>query len=177
MQTHYKESMKYLLSFFAILFFGLTFFALQANAQQMVPDFKVESLEGKTFNSAELKGKIVVLNLWFVNCPHCIEEIKSLNTIVDSYSSNNDVVFIGLATNDKAQLAGFLKKYPFKYNVVPNAGDLMLLGFGDKQKDGSYFLPFPTHVVIDREGKIISKTSGLKGVDVVKSELAKQFGK
>lgn len=118
-----------------------------------------------------------MLNLWFVNCPHCIEEIKLLNAVVDSYGNNKDVVFIGLATNNEAELKSFLQKNPFKYNIVPNAGELMLIDFGDKQKNDSYFLPFPTHVVIDRDGKIISKTSGIVGVDAVKSELAKQMGK
>ncbi|MGI8556326.1 MAG: hypothetical protein ACR2LT_08235 [Pyrinomonadaceae bacterium] len=70
-----------------------------------------------------------------------------------------------------------MKKNPFKYNIVANAGDFMLFGFGDKQKDGSYFLLFPTHVVIDREGRIISKTSGVRGVEVVRAELARQFNK
>ena len=169
--------MKYLLSFFAVLLFCSVAFSQSTNNQPLAPSFKVESLDGKTFNLPELKGKIVVLNLWFVNCPHCIEEIKALNMVVENYGSNKDVVFIGLATNNKTQLENFLKKNPFKYNIVPNAGDLMLIGFGEKQKDGSYFLPFPTHVIIDREGKIISKTSGIKGVEIVKSELAKQLGR
>ena len=52
----------------------------------------------------------------------------------------------------------------------------MLFGFGDKQKNGSYYLPFPTHVVIDGEGRIVVKTEGIKGVEVVRAELKRQFG-
>ena len=169
--------MKYLPSLFIIIVFSLTAFAQSAKDQPAAPTFKVQSLDGKIFSSPELKGKVVVLNLWFVNCPHCIEEIKALNTIVDNYSSNNEVGLIGLAINNKVQLENFLKKNPFKYSIVPDAGDFMLLAFGDKQKDNSYYLPFPTHVVIDRNGKIISKTNGIKGVEAVRSELAKQLAK
>lgn len=170
--------MKYLLSFFAALIFVSTVSAQSAtNSQSNAPNFKVQSLDGKIFDSAELRGKIIVLNLWFVNCPHCVEEIQALNKIVESYAGNNDVVFLGLATNNKAELQKFLNKHPFKFNVVPNAGEFMLFSFGEKQKNGSYFLPFPTHVVISREGKIVVKTNGIKGVEAVKTELAKQFGK
>lgn len=171
--------MKYLLSFFIALIFAFSAFGQASGAnqnQQIAPSFKVVSIDGKVFNSPDLRGKVIVLNLWFVNCPHCIEEINLLNKIVDEYRGNSDVVFIGLAINNKTKLESFLKKIPFKYNIVPDAGDFMLLGFGDKQKDGSYYLPFPTHVVIDKEGKITVKTSGAKGVTAVRDELARQFG-
>lgn len=165
--------MKFLLSFFFVLIFGLAAFG--QNVGQPAPTFKVVSLEGKTFNSPDLRGKIVVLNLWYVNCPFCVEEIKLLNKIVDENQNNPNVVFIGLATDNKPKLESFLKKNPFKFNTVANAGDLMLFGFGDKQKNGSYYLPFPTHVVIDREGKITVKTSGIKGIAAVREELKRQL--
>lgn len=170
--------MKYLLSFFAVFVFGFSALAQTGknSGARLAPTFKVPTIDGKIFSSPELRGKIIVLNLWFVGCPHCVEEIKSLNRVVDDYSGNKDVVFVGLATNDNAQLANFLKKNPFKYNVVANAGDFMLYGFGEKQRDDSYYLPFPTHVVIDREGKIAVQASGIKGVDVVKDELKRQLG-
>ena len=170
--------MKYLLSFFAVLVLSSSVFAQtnKGEPKPTAPTFKVASLDGRIFDSRELKGKIVVLNLWFINCPFCAEEIKLLNKIVDEYRDNKEVVFIGLATDDKAKLETFLKKNPFKFNIVASAGDLMLFGFGDKQKNGSYYLPFPTHVVIDREGRIAVKTSGLKGIEAVKSELKRQFG-
>lgn len=170
--------MKHLLPIFLVIILGLQVFAQDTkNNKSDAPTFKVSSLDGKIFSSPDLKGKIVVLNLWFVNCPFCVEEIKLLNKVVDDYQNNKDVVFIGLATNNKNELEKFLKKNPFKYNIVANAGDLMLFGFGEKQKDGSYYLPFPSHIVINRDGKITVKTNGIKGVEAVKSELAKQFAK
>lgn len=165
--------MKHLLSFFFVLIFGSAVFGQTVG--QPAPTFKVVSIDGKTFSLPELRGKIVVLNLWYVNCPFCVEEIKLLNKIVDENQTNQDVVFIGLASDNKPKLEGFLKKNPFKFNTVANAGDLMLFGFGDKQKNGSYYLPFPTHVVIDREGKITVKTSGIKGIAAVREELKKQL--
>lgn len=170
--------MKYLLSFFAVLVFGFSAFAqtIKNSEKPLAPTFKVAARDGKIFNSLDLRGKIIVLNLWFVNCPHCVEEIKMLNKVVEDYGGNKNVVFIGLAINNENQLAAFLKKNPFKYNIVANAGDFMLLGFGEKKKDGSYYLPFPTHVVVDRAGRIAVQTEGVKGVDIVRDELAREFG-
>ena len=163
---------------FSLIFcfvFALTISAQQKKpaAQPSAPAFNVSSIDGKNFDSEKLKGKIVVLNLWFVNCPNCVEEIKLLNTLVDEYK-NKDVVFIGLATDAKLKLEGFLKKNPFKYNIVPKAMQT-ILSFGEPDKNGEINIPFPMHVVIDRDGKITVRRSGIKGLDAVKAELKKQF--
>ena len=155
--------------------FALSIAAQQkkADAPPLAPVFNVSSIDGKTFDSEKLKGKIVVLNLWFINCPNCVEEIKLLNKLVDEYQ-DKDVVFIGLATNDKAKLEGFLKKNPFKYHIVPKAMQT-ILSFGEPNKDGEINIPFPMHIVIDRDGVIVVRRSGIKGLDAVKAELRRQF--
>ena len=81
---------------------------------------------------------------------------------------------MGLATNNKADLQKFLKKNPFKFQIIPNAGQFMLASYGEL-KNGEYFLGFPMHVVIDREGYIVLKMQGIKGVEAVSKELKKQF--
>jgi peroxiredoxin len=141
----------------------------------LAPAFKGITLDGKTVDFADLRGKVVVLNLWFINCPNCIEEIKLLNQVVDDYKDNKDVVFIGLASNTKPDLEKFLKKNPFKYQIIPNAGQFMLFKYGVAGKNGEYHLGYPTHVVVDKEGRIVLKIEGIKGVEAVKNELKKQF--
>ena len=144
-----------------------------AGDKPLAPDFKVVSINDQTFDSAKLKGKVVVLNLWFINCPNCVQEIKLLNQTVDEYK-DKDVVFIGMATNKKADLEKFLKKNPFKYNIIPTAMPT-ILSFGEPDKNGAIDIPFPMHIVIDRKGKIVVRRSGVKGLDDVKNELKRQF--
>jgi len=162
----------------------LILFVFTASAQQtktdtktLAPTFSGITLGGKTINSAALKGKVLVLNLWFVNCPNCIQEIKLLNELVDAYKDNKDVVFIGLASNTKADLEKFLVKNPFKFQIIPNAGTFTLFKFGSSDKSGKYNLGYPTHVVIDREGQKVLQIEGVKGVAALKEELKKQFEK
>jgi peroxiredoxin len=160
----------------AIFIFALSVFGQKKTDEKpLAPVFSATTIDGATVDPAKLKGKIVVLNLWFINCPNCIEEIKLLNNLVDEYKNDRDVVFLGLATNKKADLEKFLKKNPFSYQIVPNAMQTMLFKFGEPQKNGEYFLPFPTHVVIDREGRMVLKIEGVKGVEAVRKELKKQL--
>ncbi len=167
--------MRVVLSLIFCLLLAAAIFGQQKKpvAQPSAPDFKVSSIDGKTFDSEKLKGKVVVLNLWFVNCPNCVEEIKLLNKLVDEYTKK-DVVFIGLATNDKAKLESFLKKNPFKYNIIPKAMQT-ILSFGEPDKNGEINIPFPMHVVVNRDGKIVVRRSGIKGLDAVKAELKRQL--
>ncbi len=125
--------MRIFLGLIFCLLFGLPAFAQnKAETKPPAPDFNVSSIDSVTFDSAKLKGKVVVLNLWFINCPNCIAEIKLLNKVVDEYQ-NKDVIFIGMATNKKADLEKFLKKNPFKYNIVPQAMQT-ILSFGEPDK-------------------------------------------
>jgi peroxiredoxin len=163
--------MKNLLILAAVLLFALPFHA-QTSSQ---PAFAAVALDGSRVDTAALRGKVVVLNLWFINCPNCVEEIKLLNTLVDEYKGNKDVVFIGLAASNKPDLEKFLKKYPFKYQIVPNATMIIISKFGTPDKKGEINVPFPMHYILDRDGKIVVKAQGIKGIDAVKTELKKQF--
>jgi len=162
--------MKYLHVFALMLLF-----AVSVLGQSQQPSFAAITMDGTKIDTAALKGKVVVLNLWFINCPNCREEIKQLNQIVDQYKDNKDVVFIALAASKKVELEKFLVKNPFKYHVVPSAEMIIFSKFGTPDKNGEIDMPFPMHYVLDRSGMISMKMQGLKGVDGVKAELARQF--
>lgn len=169
--------MKYLIALALIVFSVAAAFAQNSNlnaSRPVQPTFSAVTMDGKPVDLAALRGKIVVINLWFVNCPNCVEEIKMLNDVVDKYKDNKDVVFLGLAASKKPLLEQFLKKNPFKYQIVPDATMIILSKFGTPDKDGNINVPFPMHYVLDREGRIVVKTQGIKGVESVKIELASQ---
>ena len=119
--------------------------------QKMRP-FSVTDINGNKFTLAELTGKVVVVNFWFINCGPCRQEIPRLNEIVNNYANNKDVVFIALALDQKAELIQFLGGFPFNYHIVDNGGYLA-------QQNGVGL--FPTHVIIDRKGNVLFHTSGL----------------
>lgn len=111
---------------------------------QPAPHFEVKDLKGNTYKLEDLKGKVVVLNFWFVECKPCVSEIPELNELVIEFQKEG-VVFMALGLNKAEQMKKFLKKTPFNYQVVPDAMEVATQ-FG---VDG-----FPTSVVIDQEGVI-----------------------
>ncbi|MGE0129795.1 MAG: redoxin domain-containing protein [Blastocatellales bacterium] len=114
------------------------------------PEFKGVSLDGKTFDSKSLQGKIVVVNLWFIACGPCRKEIPKLSEMAREFG-NKGVVFIAPTPDKPEHLREFLKTLPFDYNIIPEA-EAIIEQFNT--------VHFPTHVVIDRNGQIESLMIG-----------------
>ncbi len=165
--------MKYILFF--VLLFALCFSTFGQNKAAKIKttaenDAGFVALDGKIYGEKELSGKIVVMNFWYSKCLPCVEEIPELNKIVNEYKDNKDIVFLGFATDEKVQLQKFLKKHPFEYAIIPDAIQ-PILKFSVPDEKGRIEIKFPTHIIVSREGKIILRETGIKGIGKLKNEL------
>ena len=158
-----------------LLLVAFSVFSLSINAQPAQPEFVTSAMDGSKVDTRALRGKVVVLNLWFINCPNCLAEIKMLNQLVEEYKANPEVVFLAPAASQKGELVKFLVKNPFRYQVLPDSSIIILSQFGTPDKEGNIYIPFPMHYVLDREGKVVAKAQGIKGIEAVKIELTKQL--
>jgi len=118
--------------------------------EKLAPGFEVKTLNGEILRLADLKGKVLVLNFWYISCAPCQVEIPSLNKLVDEFSGK-DVVFIGFARDKPEELRSFLKEVPFKYQIVAEASAICSL-YG--------ISTYPTHVIIDKQGQVEFFLSG-----------------
>ncbi|MEQ9404644.1 MAG: TlpA disulfide reductase family protein [Cyclobacteriaceae bacterium] len=108
------------------------------------PEFELTTINGKTYNSEDLRGKIVLLNFWFTGCRPCIEELPDINALADEFKSEK-IVFLAPTFDNKAKVDKFLNRFSFNYEVVADVKDFVI---------GNNIRSFPTHFVIDREGYI-----------------------
>lgn len=112
--------------------------------KEMALDFDVKTLEGKQLNLSGLRGKVVVLNFWFIGCAPCRVEMPGLNILTDDFK-DKDVVFIAFALDGAEALKSFLKEKQFDYQIVPDGSKIASL-YGVKV--------YPTHIIINKEGQI-----------------------
>jgi len=119
---------------------------------ETIASFKESDMNGNKYSLKELVGKVVVMNFWFINCPPCRQEMPELNELVESFKNNKEVVFIAVALDAKYEIREFLKTNPFSYNIIYDARYI-----AQKYNVTSY----PTHVVLDRQGKVVFHTTGL----------------
>lgn len=108
------------------------------------PDFELTAMDGTTYRSTELLGKIVLLNFWFTACRPCVQEMPDMNKIVDEYK-NEDIIFIAPTFDEKARVQKFLTRFDFDYQVVTDVKDYII---------ENNVTNFPTHFVIDQEGYV-----------------------
>lgn len=130
------------------------------------PPFSLTSLDGKKLELSALRGKVVVLNFWFIGCAPCVAEFSELNRLVKEFSDKG-VVFIAPTLDNEDAIKPFLKEHKFNYHVVPNAISLI----AGTYSDGSGEVVFPTHIVINQEGKIHSRVTGEKGIKGLRKAL------
>ena len=115
---------------FAVLVGFITLFALQMKRVQSgpvtmdseVPPFTVTSFDGQTFNTASLKGKVVLINFWASWCTTCKDEAVALEQAYQEYKPGGQVVFLGLDYVDtEPEALDYLKTWGVTY---PNGPDL-----------------------------------------------------
>ena len=131
-----------------------------------LPDFVFKDILGNTYTPEDIKGKVVVINLWFISCAPCIEEMPELNKLVKEYENNDAVLFLALALDEKGpRLNTFLETHVFNYNIVPDSQDYII----KKLQTNS----FPTHIVLDKNSNVVFTLSGFTpGVgELIKSSI------
>jgi thiol-disulfide isomerase/thioredoxin len=150
-----------------ILLFAFATFA--QSDKKDAPKFDVTSIDGTNFKLEDLKGKLIVVNIWGIWCPPCLCEIPSLNQFATQYKSNANVVFIAFTEDNETKLAKFLKLKPFKYNIIPDSGETINMF--------STNMIFPTHYLINQDGKIEVSAAGTSGFNKVKKKLREMLSK
>ena len=121
-----------------------------------VPRFSFTDMQGKKYNSESIKGKTVVLKCWFVNCLPCRQEMPALNEIKQQYKDRDDILFLSICLDDRKEVAAFLKETKFDYAVIPGQQSYIT--------DSLQVEAYPTHFVINKEGRIVKRLTDYRGM-------------
>ena len=149
---------------------GTVEFRLQKIPQEGMeaPSFSVRTIDGQTIDSAQLRGKVVVLGFWFIGCHVCRAIKPDLNKLKARFGDRDDIVFLAMTMDPKDEVEKYLKKEPFDYIQATDAKAAM---------SRFVFNGFPKNIVIDRNGKIVYWRTIIRAWDkfesVVRGELAK----
>ena len=129
-----------------------------------LPGFNFVDINGNVYNKETCKGKILVLNFWFIGCLACQREMPELNKMVASYKKRNDLVFLSIAPNKAHELKKFLEKTPFNYAAIANKNSYVM--------DTLNINMFPTQMIVNRNGEIAKVPENYKELEI---ELRKEF--
>ena len=123
------------------------------------PDFTMTDMDGNTIDKKDLKGKVTVINFWFVGCSPCEMERLELNGLAKLYQDNENVMFISFAQNDANQLRSFLTDHPFMFKPIPTGKDEIKTRFAVND--------YPVTIIIDKNGKLFNGSGTGIGISYI----------
>ncbi|MEU0637216.1 TlpA disulfide reductase family protein [Streptomyces albidoflavus] len=120
------------------------------------PAISGETLDGATFDLADHKGKVVVVNVWGSWCAPCRAEAPNLVKVAED-TADQGVQFVGINTRDsnKGPAIAFEKDYEVGYPSLYDPQGKQILRFPRGSLSPQ---AIPSTVVIDRDGKIAART-------------------
>ena len=111
---------------------------------QPAPDFALDDLEGRTVRLSDLRGQVVLVNLWATWCPPCLAEMPDLAALYQTYKSEGFVI-LGVDDQERAQtVADFVARNPVPYPILLDPDSRVARAYGV-----SYL---PASFLIDRRG-------------------------
>jgi peroxiredoxin len=130
-------------------------------------NFTLKDMNGKTFNLASHKGKVILLDFWATWCPPCKVEIPWFVEFQKKYGAQGFTV-IGVSVDDPVEkLKPFAAEYKMNYPVL--VGD----GRDDLQGPQAYGPMFglPKTFVIGRDGKICKTHVGFSQKETLEKQI------
>ena len=122
--------------------------------EPFAPDFSITTSEGEYISLDDLKGKVVLLDFWGTWCPPCVASLPSLRSLNKKFTKSEKFVLLGISSDsDEDKWSNFIVKEEM---VWPQ--------FLDRQRAVQRAFrvnKFPTYIVLDHEGIIRFRTSGL----------------
>ena len=130
----------------------------QAPAPRKSPELAITQPSGEQLLLSSFRGKVVVMEIMFVNSPHCVQLAKMLSELQSSMGSQGfQAVAVAFGPHSDQALVGHVAErlqLPYPMGSATSESVDSYLG-----RAGSAMLKIPQMVVIDRKG-FIRATSG-----------------
>jgi cytochrome c biogenesis protein CcmG, thiol:disulfide interchange protein DsbE len=133
------------------------------NNPKQVPPFALKDLAGNSISTADFAGKVVLLNFWATWCPPCNVEIPELIGLQNQYQGKLLVVGISEDDDPPEKVLQFARKKAINYPIVMATPEL-IDSFGGVSA-------LPTTFVVDTQGHVVQKHTGLFSVEEYTREL------
>ena len=126
--------------------------SLPLNIGTPAPELKLDDKNG-VFDLAEFKGKVALVDFWASWCGACLEEMKAIAQLPQSYSDNGLVIVS--VDEDETPRHGddYFLSQKFKWRNLHDIGEMHRRTWGATA--------FPLLVLVDRDGQVIWTNTGV----------------
>jgi thiol-disulfide isomerase/thioredoxin len=135
---------------------------------EAAPAIQAVDILGKPVSNANWGGKVVLVNFWATWCPPCREEIPELLALQKEFKDQLQIVGISEDDDPPAKVLKFAQQKGMNYPIVMYTPDLVE-SFGGVPA-------LPTSFLIDKQGRVVQKHSGLYPIDSYILEIRSLLG-
>lgn len=111
-------------------------------------------LDGSTTTTADLKGKVALVNFWATTCVTCVKEMPSLVATHQKFKDKGyETIAVAMSYDQPSWVVNYAqtRQLPFKV-ALDNTGDIAK-NWGDVQLT-------PTTYLVDKQGRIVKRFVG-----------------
>jgi thiol-disulfide isomerase/thioredoxin len=115
------------------------------------------TLDGSRLSLQDLRGTVVVVNLWASWCAPCRAEAPVLEEI--ARETTGKATFVGIVSGGKDSIANassFARRYGLSYPSIYDGDNSVVLAFGSLLPPSA----IPTTIVLDRQGRVAARALG-----------------
>jgi thiol-disulfide isomerase/thioredoxin len=135
---------------------------------EMAPPLQARDILGKPVSKADWGGKVVLVNFWATWCPPCREEIPELIELKKQYGDRLQIVGISEDEDPPAKVLKFAQQKGMSYPIIMATPEL-IAAYGGVPA-------LPTSFLIDTQGRIETKPSGLYPIESYHREIRSLLG-
>ena len=128
--------------------------ALAGCAQDVAPESTFVLLDGTRQTTADMKGKVTLVNFWATSCTTCVAEMPQIVATYDKYKAKGyDTLAVAMQYDPPSYVVNFAetRKLPFKV-AIDNTGKVAQ-AWGDVKLT-------PTTYIVNKRGEIVKSYVG-----------------
>ena len=125
---------------------------IQQARQSAAPSFTLSTMDGRTIDSTDLRGKVVLLNFWATWCGPCKEEMPSMQRLRDAFPGTDLALLAVTGDQQQQAIAAFAKALGLSFPILLDESKDVSAAFGVRG--------LPTTVIIDRQGSLVGRAIG-----------------
>ena len=120
---------------------------------ELAPALNAHDIFGKPVSKADWDGKVVLVNFWATWCPPCREEIPELLELEKEFKGRLRIIGISEDDDPSAKVLKFAQQKGMDYSILMSTPEL-IESYGGVPA-------LPTSFLIDTQGRVVQKHSGL----------------
>lgn len=124
------------------------------SSTEAAPNVTFNSLEGKQFQTTDLKGKVVLIKFWATSCVTCIQQMPDTIAYHNKYKDQGyDTIAVAMAYDPELFVQNYTRDNNLPFTVTLDKDGSVAKAFDDIKFT-------PVSYLLDRQGNIVKRYIG-----------------